>query len=71
MKKNRKKFKSMISRMVVENMANNYSFRCMSSIMQNLEMLNRNAVYKRRRKASYRQCIKHAKSTLRKEGDKF
>ena len=71
MKKNRKKSKNMRSKMAVENMANNYSFRCMGSIMQNLEMLNKNAVYRRRWRASYKQCVKHAKSTLRKEVKKF
>lgn len=71
MKKNRKKFKSMMNQMVVENMANNYSFRCMGSIMQNLEMLNKNAVYRRRWRASHKQCVKHAKSTLRNGVKKF
>ena len=71
MKKNRKKSKNMKNQMAVGNMANNYSFKCMCSIMENLEVLNKNAVYRRRWRASYKQCVKHAKSTLRKEVKKF
>lgn len=71
MKKDRRKFKSFMNKLVVENMAETYSLTSLHSTIDNAHLVKSNAVRRNRWRAKHKQCVKHAQSTIYKQVKKF